>query len=76
MMYNEDPREAYFARKEEEREARRDRWRLTAGVMEFIGVVLGCGAVLLLVLLIASLLGWLRGDLASTFSVFISMFRK
>ncbi len=74
-MYH-DSREDYFARREEEREAIRDRWRLTAGVTEFIGVVAGCAVILLLVLLIVSLASWRLGDVQKTFSVFIALFRK
>ncbi len=74
-MYN-DSREDYFARREEEREMIRDRWRLTAGVTEFVGVIAGGAAILLLVLLIVSLSSWLLADLRRTFSVFIALFSK
>jgi len=73
---NEQRREEYFARKEEEKQLRRDRWRLTAGMADFVAVVAGAAACLVLVLLIASLVNWLRQDAGSTFSVFISMFRQ
>lgn len=73
---NEQGREEYFARKEEERQLRQDRWRLTAGMAEFVAVVAGVAVCLILVLLIASLLSWLRQDAGSTFAVFINMFRR
>ena len=73
---DEQKREEYFARKEEERQLRRDRWRLTAGMAEFGAVVAGVAVCLVLVLLIASLLNWLRQDATSTFKVFIDMFRQ
>ena len=50
-MYQQDNRDAYFERKEEEKEARRDRWRLTMGLMEFLAVVAGVAVTLVLVLL-------------------------
>ena len=49
-MYQQDNRDAYFERKEEEKEARRDRWRLTMGLMEFLAVVAGVAVTLVLVL--------------------------
>ena len=73
---NEQRREEYFARKEEERQERRDRWRLTAGMAEFVAVAAGAAACLVLVLLIASLVNWLRQDAGVTFAVFINMFKK
>ena len=66
-MYQQDNRDAYFERKEEEKEARRDRWRLTMGLMEFLAVVL--------VLLIVSLLSWLRQDASATFDVILALFK-
>ncbi len=73
---DEQKREEYFARKEEDRELRRDRLRLTAGMADFLGVVAGVAVCLILVLLIASLVSWLRQDAGSTFAVFIDMFRR
>ena len=73
---DEQKREEYLARKEEERLQKQDRWRLTAGMADFIAVVGGVFACLLLVLLIASLVNWLRQDAAGTFAVFIDMFRQ
>lgn len=73
---DEQRREEYLARKEEDRLQRQDRWRLTAGVADFVAVMGGVAACLILVLLIVSLLNWLRQDAASTFAVFIDMFRQ
>jgi ABC-type multidrug transport system fused ATPase/permease subunit len=73
---DEQKREEYFARKEEEWQRRQDRWRITEGLAEFLAVVAGVGACLILVLLIASLVSWLRQDAAGTFSVFINMFKQ
>jgi len=73
---DEQKREEYLARREEDRQLRQDRLRLTAGMADFLGVVGGVAVCLILVLLIASLISWLRQDAGSTFSVFIDMFRQ
>lgn len=73
---DEQKREEYFARREEEWQRKQDRWRLTAGLAEFLAVVGGVAACLVLVLLIASLVSWLRQDAAGTFAVFINMFKQ
>lgn len=74
-MYQQDNRDAYFERKEEEKEARRDRWRLIMGLMEFLAVVAGVAVTLVLVLLIVSLLSWLRQDASATFDVILALFK-
>ncbi len=74
-MYQRDDRDAYFERKQEEEEERRDRWRLTTGLMEFFAVVLGIAVTLMLVALIVSLLSWVRQDASDIFDVFLSLFR-
>lgn len=73
---NEQKREEYLARKEEDRMVRQDRLRLTAGLMDFLAVVGGVVVCLILVLLISSLVSWLRQDAVSTFAVFIDMFKQ
>ena len=73
---DEQKREKYLAQKEENRLLRRDRWRLTAGMADFFAVVAGVAVCLILVLLIASLVNWLRQDAGGTFAVFINMFKK
>ncbi|HSK67760.1 MAG TPA: hypothetical protein VLA21_00700 [Candidatus Limnocylindria bacterium] len=54
---------------EEEREAKRDQLRFAAGMGDFIGVIVGLLAILVMVLLILSLVDWLRRDIAGTFTV-------
>ena len=74
-MYQE-PQEDYFIRKEEEREERLDRLRMTAGLMEFFGVVVGVAAIFVLVVLIVSLCNWLYRDMAGVFSMLFSIFKS
>ncbi|MBQ4552281.1 MAG: hypothetical protein IKM26_06095 [Clostridia bacterium] len=74
-MYQE-PQDDYYIRKEEEREERLDRLRMTAGLMEFFGVVLGVIAIFVLVVLIVSLCNWLYRDMESIFSVVFSIFKS
>ncbi len=69
-----DHRPEYTLRKEEERAARRDRLRFAAGMSDFFGVVLGFVCVLVLVLLLISLLSWLRRDITSMFTLLRSRF--
>lgn len=73
---NEQKREEYLARKEEDRMLWQDRWRLTTGLLDFLAVVCGVVVCLILVLLIFSLVNWLRQDAVSTFKVFIDMFKE
>ncbi len=58
---------------DEEREAawedRRRRWKIAAGVGDFLGVILGVIAVLVLAALLVSLVTWLQGDLDQTFTL-------
>ena len=72
----QEPQEDYFIRKEEERQEKLDRMRLTAGMLEFLGVVAGIAAIFVLVLLIASLIHWLWRDLSGIFSVIITIFKS
>lgn len=58
----------YFEQKEEELQARRDRLRFAAGMSNFVGVILGVVVILLMLLLIFSLINWLRRDITSTFT--------
>lgn len=74
-MYQE-PQDDYFIRKEEEREERLDRLRLTAGLMEFFGVVVGVAAIFVLVVLIVSLCNWLYRDMSGVFSLLFSIFKS
>ena len=72
----QESQEDYYIRKEEERQERLDRLRLTAGLLEFLGVVAGVAVIFVLVLLIASLLNWLWNDLSGIFSIIISIFKS
>lgn len=74
-MYQE-PQDDYFVRKEEEREERLDRLRMTAGMLNFFGVVLGVIAIFILVVLIVSLCNWLFRDMSGIFSVIFSIFKS
>ena len=74
-MYQE-PQDDYFVRKEEEREERLDRLRMTAGLLEFFGVVLGVFSVFVLVILIVSLCNWLYRDMSGMISLMFSIFKS
>lgn len=74
-MYQE-PQDDYFVRKEEEREEKQDRLRMTAGMLEFFGVVLGVMVIFVLVVLIVSLCNWLFRDMSGIFSVVFSIFKS
>ena len=45
------------------------------GLMEFLAVVAGVAVTLVLVLLIVSLLSWLRQDASATFDVILALFK-
>lgn len=62
-QYNQYP-DAY---REEEEQSRRDKLRFAAGMSDFFGVILGAFFILILILLIISLLNWLRQDIAAMF---------
>jgi hypothetical protein len=70
-----DNRQEYFQKKEEEREARRDRLRFAAGMLEFLGVIVGAAVILMLVSLIISLVNWVSRDISTTFNMFGTMSR-
>ena len=58
-----------FPLMEEERQSHRDQMRFATGMSDFIGVVIGFIVILLMVLLILSLVGWLRRDITNTFTL-------
>ncbi len=58
----------YFEFREEEHQERQDRLRFAAGMSNFVGVILGVVVILLMLLLIFSLVNWLRRDITSTFT--------
>ena len=66
MMPDKTP---YSIRKQWEKEDRQDRYKVAAGVMEFLGVVLGVISILLLLALIVSLVSWLIKDISGTFAI-------
>jgi len=59
----------FFAREEEERQSRKDQLRFAAGMSDFVGVVVGLFVILIMVLLIFSLVSWLRRDISDTFTL-------
>ena len=59
----------FFAREEEERQSRKDQLRFAAGMSDFVGVVVGFVVILIMVLLIFSLVSWLRRDISDTFTL-------
>ena len=61
--------------REWEKEERRDQYRVAAGVMEFLGVVLGVVSILVLAALLMSLLTWLAQDVNSTFAILRTRFQ-
>ena len=54
---------------EERRLARRDRWRVLAGVGDFLGVIAGTVVILLLIMLLVSLINWVHADLSQSFTL-------
>lgn len=66
--------QAYSNQQDEEHLERRDRIRFILGMSDFFGLVFGFAFILILVLLIISLLSWLRQDILSTFVMLNSRF--
>ncbi len=62
-----DPLDDELLTEEEQSELRRSHWQLLSGLADFAGVILGTGAILLLVTLLVSLINWLVGDLSQSF---------
>ena len=54
---------------DEEQESRMGRFKVAAGVGDFLGVVAGAAVILLLLAVLFSLYKWLRGDLEGFFSL-------
>ena len=65
----------FFLVKEEEQQAKRDRLRFAAGMSAFIGVILGVVVILLTLLLLFSLVNWLRRDISNTFTLINTRFQ-
>lgn len=68
-------RQEYEQRKEWERQEKQDHFRVAAGMMNFLGVVLGVVSILVLLALLFSLLSWLGQDISSTFSILRTRFQ-
>lgn len=68
-MMMQPGREEYEKKKELERQQRQDHFRVAAGMMEFLGVVLGVVSILVLVALLISLISWLSQNVSGTFSL-------
>lgn len=65
----------YEQKKEWERQEKQDRFRMAAGMTEFLGVVVGIAAILVLLALLFSLLNWLGQDFAGSFSILRTRFQ-
>ena len=72
-MYNDNL--TYHLRKQWEKEDKQDRYKVAAGVMEFLGVVAGVICILLLIALLMSLITWLGKDISSTFATLRAHFQ-
>lgn len=57
---------SYFIEKEEKWQSRLDRLRFATGMTQFFGIVIGGLLILVLILLLLSLVTWLRQDIEST----------
>ncbi len=66
----------YMAVEEEERQERRDHLRFAAGMSDFMGMILGAVVILIMILLILSLVNWLRRDIMATFTLLGSRFQQ
>ena len=74
-MMMQPNRQEYEQRKEWERQEKQEHFRMAAGMMEFLGVVLGLVSIFVLLALLFSLLNWLGQDIASTFSILRTRFQ-
>ncbi len=57
-----------------EAQEKRDRYRVAAGMMNFLGVVVGIASIFLILALLFSLLSWLSQDISSTFAILRTRF--
>ena len=74
-MIQQPDRQAYEQRKQWEKEDKREHFRLAAGMMDFLGVVVGVICILVLLALLFSLISWLSQDVSSTFSLLRTRFQ-
>jgi len=63
-MYYDD-----FLDEEERREARQMKWKMLAGIGDFIGVLAGTVVILLLIALLISLITWVQADMSQSFTL-------
>lgn len=70
-----DDHTSYQLKKQWEKEDKQDRYKVAAGVMDFVGVVAGVLCILLLIALLMSLLDWLNKDISSTFATLRAHFQ-
>lgn len=55
--------------REERRQARQARFRVMAGLLDFLGVIAGMVVILLVIALLVSLVTWLQSDIYQTFTL-------
>ena len=60
--------------REERRYARRMRFRVMAGLFDFLGVIAGMVVILVLIALLVSLVTWLQSDVYQTFTLLTTNF--
>jgi len=65
----DDPLTEEMLTEEEREELRRSNWKLVASLMDFLGIIAGTAAILLLIALLVSLLNWLVSDVSQTFTL-------
>ena len=66
--YDEDLYEDDMS-EEEKALARRDHWRVLAGVGDFLAVVAGAVVILVLIALLVSLVNWVHADITQSFTL-------
>ena len=54
---------------DERAQMHRDRWRVLAGVGDFLAVIAGTVVILLLVMLLISLINWVHADITQSFTL-------
>lgn len=74
-MTEQSNRQEYEQRKAWEKEDKREHFRMAAGMMDFLGVVLGVIGILVLLALLFSLISWLTQDISSTLSFLRTRFQ-
>ena len=72
-MYSDESRKKFHEKMEDV--DRENRERMVSGIGNLVGAMVGLTVILLLAALLFSLIGWLKQDLSSVFSVLIGSFR-